>query len=437
MTRKRDEDQKATPSEVMQHIPTALALMRAKHDAGLLVEELLSHQKPPVGDDWLTWVLQAGRGAGKTYAGSHYCIDELRERGQHARVHVVAPTWRDVRETCFEGESGLLTLYEHEIDKYNRSALKIFHRDGGIVLGFSADEPGRLRGPQCSRLWGDEGALWPWEAWQNARFGLRLGPLPRALLTTTPRNRRLMREILAEPDTVVTRAATKDNPYLPQRIVDSLYRSYSGTRLGRQELDGELLQDIEGALWDSEWIDDSRITRDQLPELERIIIAIDPATSTSARSAQTGIAAVGRSVEGDYYVLDVTGNFDKPKVWAERAVTMYKMWRADLIVGEVNNGGDMVESTIEQYDRNVPFRMVHASRGKRVRAEPISLLYQKGRVHHVGHFLEAEEQLTSFTGANTKELKDQLDAIVWAITELLEDSTPLLFGRIGHGIIPT
>lgn len=402
---------------------------------------LLDHQKVPTGP-WSTWVIMAGRGSGKTYAGVNAVVEHLREFGPDAWVMIIAPTGDDARDVILEGPSGLWTLFRNEFVSYHRTLLKLKHIGGGQVKVFSGDEPNRLRGPQSTLLWIDEIAIQDDETIDNARFGNRLGPDPKFIATTTPKKRASLKSLLNEPGVVVTRATTDDNPHLSEKARVRLYDKYGGTRLGRQELKGELIEDIDGAMFKSAWIDDARVS--VAPELERVVVAIDPAASTPAsngagkkarrkKGAETGQVVAGRGVDGDYYVLFGDGYRVTPGTWARKAIELYDQFGADHIIGEKNNGGDMVEHTIRQEWDDAPFSTVWASRGKSTRAEPVALLCEQGRVHFVGVFPELENQLYAFPVED--ELKDILDAFVWAITFLMDDdgNETLLMSRLGDG----
>lgn len=388
-------------------------------------------QQEPAG--WARlWIMLGGRGTGKTELGARKCIEHLRQEGARARVGVGAPTIADARSVCAEGETGLITLFASEFTSYNRTLLEARHRLGGYVRFLGSEEPGRWNGPQWSLLWADELALWNRESWDQADFGLRLGDHPRCIATTTPKAKKWVRDLAldsADPasGTVVTRGSTYDATGLPEDAKERWRRRYEGTRLGRQELLAEFVTDVEGAMWEQDWIDNARVA--QAPELARVVIAVDPAVTHNAESDETGIAACGRGVapcaacrerghDSDFYVLHAQGYRLSPDGWARKAIDLNDQHEGDRIIAERNNGGEMVEATLRQAGYKST-KTIHASRGKTVRAEPVAALYEQGRVHHVGIFAELEEQQTSFPIAN--ELDDVLDAVVYAITEL-EDS---------------
>ena len=391
------------------------------------------YQVPPPGE-WDTWLLLGGRGAGKTEAGARYVLEHLETLGRNARVGIGAPTFADVRDVCAEGPSGLLTIGGDDFT-YNRSTATARHRLGGYVRFMSAEEPGRWNGPQWTLLWADELALWKEETWHQAQFGVRLGPTPRVIVTTTPKARQFVKELAEQKGTVTTHGTTYENTALAGRVMSRLEERYAGTRLGRQELLGEFVGDVEGALWQSEWIDKGRVAEpptttndndERVFDLPRVVIAVDPAVTANAESDETGIAVSGLGGDGEYYVLGIHGFRLPPQQWALKALELYDQWQADKIVAEVNNGGDMVVETInracEGLGRTANVEAIRASRGKTVRAEPVAALYEQGRVHHVGVFDEAEEQMCSFPIAN--EHDDLVDALVYTLSDLSNQGLP-------------
>jgi predicted phage terminase large subunit-like protein len=383
--------------------------------------EPLPHQVPPDDDgSWDTWMLLGGRGSGKTMAGTHYVLDHLRKYGTQARVGIGAPTFGDVRDVCAEGVTGLISTAPEEFE-YNRSLSSARHKNGGFVKFLGAEEPARWNGPQWSLLWADELALWKEETWHQAQFGLRLGDHPKAIITTTPKARQFVRDLSEAENTVAVHATTFDNVNLSGAVMRRLDFQYGGTDLGRQELLAEWIDDIEGALWQRSWIEDNRV--DSIPDLQRVVVAIDPAASANVTSDETGLAVAGLGEDGHCYILHSEGVRMTPEGWAKKVVDLYDEYQADLIVGEVNNGGQMVGSTIENITRSVsrlslPFRAIHASRGKVTRAEPVAVLYSNNYVHHVGIFPESEDQMCAFPVA--VEHDDRVDALVYAVTELTE-----------------
>lgn len=380
------------------------------------------NQLPPKGE-WRVWLLLAGRGFGKTRSGAEFVRARV-EAGLASRVALIGPTAADVRDVMIEGESGLLAVaHDDWRPHYEPSKRRLTWPNGAMALAFSADEPDRLRGPQHDLAWCDELASWRYAAaWDNLLLGLRLGVDPRAVVTTTPKPVKLVRDMLASPGTVVTRGSTFDNALnLAPAFLESVVRRYRGTRLGRQELEAELLDDVPGALWSRDAIEAARVGAS--PDLARIVVAVDPAASSGEGADETGIVVAGLAHDGQVYVLDDLSGRMTPRAWALKAVAAYKKFAADRIVAEVNNGGDMVEATLRSVACDAPFRAVRASRGKAVRAEPVAALYEQGRVHHVGGFATLEDQLCGFTAdfdrAASGTSPDRLDALVWAVTDLM------------------
>ena len=371
---------------------------------------------------WRVWLLLAGRGFGKTRAGAEWVREQVKE-GTAGRIALVAPTAADARDVMIEGESGILAVTPDRAKPlYEPSKRRITWPNGAIATVYSAEEPERLRGPQHDAAWCDELAAWRYdEAWDMLMFGLRLGMDPRAVVTTTPKPRRLLRGLIADPTVAVTRGTSFDNrENLAPVFFDAILKRYQGTRLGRQELLAELLDDVPGALWSRAAIERQSVP--VAPELARIVVAIDPAVSAGEDADETGIVVAGVDRDNHAYVLDDLSGRYAPHEWARRAIAAYKGHDADRIVAESNNGGDMVEATLRIIDSNVSFRAVHASRGKAVRAEPVAALYEQGRVHHVGHLNALEDQMCEFTGNPDRKpgaSPDRVDALVWAITDLL------------------
>lgn len=381
------------------------------------------NQLTPDGD-WLTWVILAGRGWGKTRTGAEDAA-WYGMANPGSRIAVVAPTSADARDTCIEGDSGLLNVLPREaVQTWNRSLGELILVNGTRYKTFSADEPERLRGPQHHRAWADELAAWRYpEAWDQLMFGLRLGQHPQAVVTTTPKPTPLVKSLVAAKTSIVTRGSTFDNAAnLAPSALQMLKDKYEGTRLGRQELEAEILGDLPGALWSLSVLDAYRL-REQ-PDIARIVVAVDPAVTATEASDEHGIIVAGLA-EQRGIVLEDASLSGSPNEWARRAVSLYRSWNADAIVIEVNQGGDMVAHTIRTIDPNVNIREVRASRGKHVRAEPIAALYEQGRVAHVGAFPELEAQMTQMTtsGYEGEGSPDRVDALVWAFTELFPAMT--------------
>lgn len=383
------------------------------------------NQLPPDGD-WTTWMLLAGRGFGKTRTGAEW-VHAIAESLPTARVALIGPTAADARDVMIEGESGLMnTRGGKRRPTYEPSKRRVTWPNGAIATAYSADEPDRLRGPQHTHAWADELAAWRYpDAWDMLMFGLRLGEKPRVCVTTTPRPVRLVRDLVRAPSTHVTRGSTFDNASnLAPTFLEAVKRKYEGTRLGRQELNAEILDDTPGALWQRSQIDALRVRT--APDLTRVVVAIDPAATSGEESDETGIIVAGRGVDGHAYVLDDLSGRMTPRDWARRACNAYHARKADRLVAEVNHGGEMIETVIRTVDADVSYRALHASRGKVTRAEPISALYEQGRVHHVGEFAQLEDQLTTYVPGLFDGSPDRLDALVWALTELMltDESVP-------------
>ena len=369
------------------------------------------------------WLLLAGRGFGKTRSGAEWTRQQV-EYGRARRIALVAPTAADLRDVMIEGETGVLAMSNPGFrPEYHRSLRRLAWPNGTVAIGFSAEEPNRLRGPQHDAAWCDELAAWRHpEAWDNLLMGLRLGHDPRVVATTTPKPTRLIRELVRDPHCVVTRGSTRENiKHLPAAYLSSIIKRYEGTRLGRQELEAELLEDTPGALWTREQLEAARVS--ERPVLRRIVVAIDPAVSARPGADETGLIVAGLGADGLGYVLKDASDRYRAEDWARRAVALYQRFQADRVIGEVNNGGDLVESVLRAVDRSVSYKAVRASRGKAVRAEPVAALYEQGRVKHHGAFPALEDQMCRFTAdidrAGAGESPDRVDALVWALTELM------------------
>lgn len=385
-------------------------------------------QKPPDGV-WQYWMLKAGRGYGKTRVGAEWAIKMAREH-PGCRLALVSPTAADARDVMVEGESGILTISPPGFKPlYEPSKRRLTWPNRSIALLFSAEEPDRLRGPQHHFAWCDELASWKYpEAWDMLLFGLRLGNNPKVVITTTPRPIKIIRELIHDPRCVVTTGTTWENKEnLAPAFIDSIVKKYEGTRLGRQELNAEILDDNPGALWQRDMIENLRVAK--RPLLIRVVVGVDPAVSSGEDSAETGIIAAGIAANGQVYILDDSSLHGTPLEWARSVVRSYLKNKADRVIGEINNGGDLVEMNLRQVDRVIPFKAVHASRGKLIRAEPIAALYEQGKVHHVGTFPQLEDQMCEWVPGDKS--PDRMDALVWAVTELTKrgGNIPL----VGHG----
>ncbi len=398
------------------------------------------NQIAPEGD-WSYWMVLAGRGFGKTRMGSEWIRENVCGDTPMApppggsgwkRIALVAETAADARDVMVLGDSGLLACHPKEFrPEWSPTNRRLTWPNGVQAWVYNATEPDQLRGPQHGAAWVDELAKFRYmqATWDQLLFGLRLGEHPQVLITTTPQPKPLIKELVNNPKTVVTRGSTLDNKdNLAESTVQNLYDRYAGTRLGRQELEGEILGDIPGALWRQQDIDEAR-QWEAPEELERIVVAVDPAASSAEGSDENGIVVVGMARDEDGYargyVLEDASLRGTPEEWGKKAVALYRKWSADRIIAEKNNGGEMVSHVLKTVDRSVPVKLVHASRGKVVRAEPISALYEQKRIHHVGdNFRELEDQMCSFSIDNIRNENtgspDRVDALVWGLTELFD-----------------
>jgi phage terminase large subunit-like protein len=389
-----------------------------------------SNQLPPEGD-WRVWLLLAGRGFGKTRTGAELMRARITARTAR-RVALVAPTAADARNVMIEGESGILAISPSwDRPHYEPSKRRLTWPNGAVATLYSADEPERLRGPQHDAAWCDELASWRYpETWDMLMFGLRLGADPRVVVTTTPRPTKLLRELVADRTVAVTRGTTYENrANLAPEFIEQIVRKYEGTRLGRQEIEAEILDDVPGGLWNRGLIEAARART--APTLARVVVAIDPAATSGEAADETGIIVAGKDGQGHGWVLaDISGRYP-PAEWAKAAIAAYRAHSADRVVAEVNNGGEMVEATLRVIDPNLAFAAVRASRGKITRAEPVAALYEQGRVHHLGAFPQLEDQMCNLSrGAHDPEIRragyspDRVDALVWALTDLLVEPMP-------------
>lgn len=391
------------------------------------MEQARPEQLPP-DSDWSVWLYLAGRGAGKTRTAAEWLADQAISQ-PNTRWAIVAPTYADARDTCAEGESGILNVLRRykALKDYNRSIGEILLINGSRIKLFSADKPDRFRGPQHHGAWCDELAAYRYtDAWDQLQFGLRLGDHPRVIVTTTPRPTSLIRSLATRADgsVAVTRGSTFDNAQnLAQTALADLKLRYEGTRLGRQELYGEIIDEVDGALWTLAQLDETRVT--DHPPLVRVVVAIDPATTSGEKSDETGIVVAGMTADGHYYILEDLTRRSSPDSWARVAVEAYHRHQADRIIGETNNGGDMIEALLRQVDPTISYKKVTATRGKILRAEPIASIYEQGRAHHLGSFPALEDQMCNYT-PDSDFSPDRLDALVWAMTDLMEGGSSML-----------
>lgn len=406
--------------------PSVLAALKYDWDFWARPNQL----EPP--GDWTTWLILAGRGFGKTRTGAEFvrsnvCGKTPLSPGRCTHIALVAETAPDARDVMVEGPAGLLACHSKDFrPEYQPSKRRLTWPNGAYATLFNAVEPDQLRGPQHDLAWCDELAKFRYarETWDQLQFGLRLGSHPRQIVTTTPRPIPVIRKLMADENTFVTRGRTYDNAAnLAAPFLRQIEERYGNTRIGRQELEGEVLDDIPGALWSREILDTSRVA-DAPTDLTRVIVAVDPAATSGEEADETGIVGVGVAPNEDGathgYILADRSLRGTPEEWARRAVQLYRELSADRIVAEKNNGGEMVEAVIKAVDRSVPVTLVTATRGKVVRAEPISALYEQGRVHHVGRFDKLEDQMCTFSQdmLRVEGSPDRVDALVWGLTEV-------------------
>jgi phage terminase large subunit-like protein len=417
----------------------------SKHDALALPEFLLSqkrhwseatgadfgflahdHQMPPEransGVDWTTWLILGGRGAGKTRAGAEW-VRGIAINDKRARIALIGETEQDVREVMVEGVSGLLAVHrDDERPEWTSSRGYLRWKNGAVAQVYTAENYERLRGPQFSAAWLDELAKWRHAeaTFDMLQFGLRLGGRPRLVVTTTPRPIALLKRIIEDPRTAVTHASTIANAFnLAPQFVETVLARYHGTRLGRQEIDGEIVEERNDALWTRAGIESCRV--DAAPALKRIVVAVDPPASAKRGADACGIIAAGRADDGTIYVIaDESVSGLTPQGWAVKAAALWRRLQADALIAEVNQGGDMVKAVVHAVDPEIPVTSVHATRGKYLRANPVSQLYEQGRVRHVGQFSELEDEMCDFglDGLSSGRSPDRLDALVWAVSAL-------------------
>lgn len=397
----------------------------------------LPHQLPPEGA-WRTWVIMGGRGAGKTRAGAEWVRAQVegarpQDKGRARRVALVGETVDQVREVMVFGESGIIACSPPDRKPvWEASRKRLVWPNGAVAQVMSAHDPEGLRGPQFDAAWADELAKWPKarETWDMLQFALRLGPAPQAVVTTTPRNVGALKAILKNPSTVMTHAPTEANrAHLAASFLHEVQARYGGTRAGIEELQGLLVEDAEGALWTRPLVERCRAGGAEGRDLTRIVVAVDPPASTGAGADECGILVVGAFMEGppqDWRAVvleDASVQGKGAAEWAARAVDAFHRHGADRLVAEVNMGGDMVQAVLRQVDPLVPFRAVRATRGKVLRAEPVAALYEQGRVTHLPGLAALEEQMMQMTvgGYLGKGSPDRVDALVWALTDLLID----------------
>jgi len=371
--------------------------------------------------DWSTLLVLPGRGFGKTWMGSHW-VNLMAKEYPGCKIGLIGETVADVRDTMIQGESGIVTLaHPKHMPVYTPSKRRIDWPNGSSALTFSGEEPKQLRGPQFHFSLVDELAKMRYqsEVWDMLSYCMRLGEHPRVLITTTPRPTTLIKELYKDPDVVVIEGSTFENRALPKRFLDQLRKKHDGTRLGQQELYGKILEDNPNAMFMYDDINENRVEKAPT-NMNRVVIAVDPAVTSNENSDETGITICGAIGMDQGYVLGDVSIKASPNEWAKAAVAAYYDYGADCMVGEVNNGGDMIEALIRNVDPLVNYHSVRATRGKAIRAEPIAALYEQGRIHHVGAFEILEDQMISFDPSlgNNQKSPDRMDSLVWALTEL-------------------
>jgi predicted phage terminase large subunit-like protein len=367
-------------------------------------------------------LVMAGRGMGKTWLGANWIAEQAASH-PNSEWAVLAPTFRDVRKTCFESDVGVIrALQPGEMTNYRRNELQIVLSNGSVIYGYSAENPEKVRGANLWGAWCDELCSWRYPAtWYEGLLpALRKGRHPRVVVTTTPRPTRLINDLVGRHDGTVhiTRGSTWENSQnLSDIALEELRRRYEGTRLGRQELEGELLEDLEGAFWNRTMLDEGRVTPDKLPDMRRVVVAVDPAVGSDEENDETGIVVAGEGDNGHGYILDDLSGRYSPAQAMRVVIRACRDHDADSVVAEVNNGGDYVRDLLRNVDPDVPYKAVRASRGKLVRAQPVAALYEQGKIHHVGVFPDLEDQMCLWV-PESLESPDRMDAMVWGISEL-------------------
>ncbi len=379
----------------------------------------------------MTWFILGGRGSGKTRAGAEWVRHLVEGRtpltaGKYRQIALVGETILAVREVMIEGPSGLRSIAARDMrPDFIASRQLLVWPNGARAQVFSAHHPDKLRGPQFDAAWCDELCKWRYDelCWDMLQFGLRLGKTPRQVVTTTPRPSALVKKLMADPTCHVTRVSTMANKAnLAPGFMEALLARYAGTRLGRQEIDAELVEDVTGALWTYELISENRV--ENKPDLSCVIIAVDPPSITGPKADACGICVLGADDQEHAYILaDETVRGLSPAGWAKKIIDLYRYYKADRLIAEINQGGDLVREIIIRQAPYIKYRAVRATRAKLVRAEPVAALYERGRVHHVGVFSKLEQEMYRYNGRGKKS-PDRMDALVWGVTDLLLHSTP-------------
>lgn len=415
--------------KVLEQLAQSADLIQLAHNWELYARP---HQIPSH-EDWQIWLLLGGRGCGKTRTGAEWIRAQVADYGRR-RIALVAPTYNDVREVMLEGESGLLNIgYPSERPKYISSRRRLEWPNGALGYVFTSEEPDGLRGPQFDAAWADEFCVWnkPEDTLSNLRLALRLGTSPQLVITTTPKPIKALKTLLATPGVLISRGKTSDNAdFLAPSFLSAMQDVYGGTRLGRQELEGELIEDISGTLWSRDML--ARCYDGNVPQLSKIIIAIDPPVTSGPRADSCGIIIAGVAERGRgakaYILHDGSLEGASPKTWAQAACALWQSWEADYILAETNQGGDLVATIINDIEPHILVKNVFARKGKRARAEPVAALYEQGRVVHCGRFRALEDELSLIGTEGQKSSPDRADALVWAVTELLlrKSSQPII-----------
>lgn len=376
--------------------------------------------EPP--GDWRVWLIRAGRGFGKTRAGAEW-VSAMARAMPDSRIALVGGTIEDVRRVMIEGESGILRVGRHgDHFDWRRDAGELTFKSGAVAYVYSAEAPEKLRGPEHAVAWCDELSKWRNgdATWDNLMMTMRIGERPRVLVTTTPRPNALMRRVMTLPGVIETLGRTRDNAHLPASFVEAMQGMYGATTLGRQELDGELIEDLTGALWLRAGIERCRVAA--AAELVRVVVGVDPPAGT--RGDACGIVVAGLGRDGRGYVLDdASVRGASPERWARAVALATARWHADRVIAEANQGGEMVKSVLLAAECGLPVTLVHATRGKSARAEPVATLYEAGRVSHVGAFAALEDEMCGMIAGGSYEgpgrSPDRADALVWALAELM------------------
>ena len=418
--RERLIEEKLSPNDYLDRLKPGTSFAHFK----LFWELHARHHQTPWQEDWLIWLLLGGRGSGKTRTGAEWVREQVAMQGC-SRIALIAPSYNDAREVMLEGESGLLHIgYPSERPKYSPARRRLTWPNGAIGHIFTAEDPDGLRGPQFDAAWADEFCAWayPEATLSNLRLALRLGDDPQLVITTTPRPIPALKKLMTTNGVLISRGTTADNAdNLAPSFMAAMEDAYGGTRLGRQELGGEFIEDMDGALWTRAMLEAAYT--EQRPDCDTIILAIDPPVTSGAQSDACGLIVAGRVGEGRnakaYILHDGTVQGRSPEGWARAAISLAQGWDADYIVAETNQGGELVTSVLQSFDPHIPIRRVYASKSKTARAEPVALLYEQGRVSHCGRFNDLEDELAALGTQAQKSSPDRADALVWAVTELL------------------